>query len=320
MARSSQPTLLSLVIPIYNEEAALPDLKASIENWKKSLVYPLELILVDDGSTDESRTFLDCWATDDTSVKAIFFSRNFGHQAALTAGLRASTGDVVGIIDADLQDPLEVIPSMVEKYQEGYDVVYGKRKSRAGESPFKKFSAWCYYRLLKTMTGTAIPEDTGDFRIMSRKSLNAVLEMNEVHRFLRGMIAWAGFRQIAVEYERRPRNQGITKFNLSRMVAFALNGIFSFSIVPIRLISLSGLAVSLFGAAYGVYSILRRFLIGDTVKGWPTIIVLICLMGGMILISLGIIGEYIARIYEESKHRPLYIVDECRNLSKPDAI
>jgi polyisoprenyl-phosphate glycosyltransferase len=308
------PILLSLVIPLFNEEASFPALKPAIEEWRKTLDYPVEIVLVDDGSSDTTRPQIKAWAITDPSVKGILLSRNFGHQTALTAGLAACSGDVIAIIDADLQDPLEIIPSMVEKYCMGFDVVYGKRARRSGENRFKRFTAWLFYRLLRLMTDTDIPVDAGDFRVLSRRCLDELLKMNEMHRFLRGMITWVGFPQTYVDYERRPRISGKTKYSLIRMIHFALNGIVSFSTLPIRIISFSGVMVSLFGVVYGAYSVARYFFMGDTAKGWPTIIVILCMMGGMVLISLGVIGEYVARIFEEIKCRPLYVVEERLNI------
>jgi polyisoprenyl-phosphate glycosyltransferase len=305
--------LLSLVIPLYNENESIPYLRSAIDSWKKEVPYRVEVVLVNDGSTDESWQHLEQWALANSMVKAVNLSRNFGHQAAVSAGLHFATGDAVVILDADLQDPLEVIAAMVERYRQGFDVVYGQRESRDGETFFKVFTAWIFYRAMRVLVWEALPPDTGDFRLVSRRCLNAVLEMGEVHRFLRGMFAWAGFRQTAVKYHRRRREHGASKYPLLKMLSFAWNAALSFSIVPIRAISISGVLVAAFGLLYGLYSVIRFFFFRDTVPGWTTIVALLGIIGGMVLIGLGIVGEYIGRIYEEVKHRPIYIVQECVN-------
>jgi dolichol-phosphate mannosyltransferase len=305
--------LLSLVIPIYNEEELIPHLRSAIDAWRAGLPYQIELVLVNDGSTDQSWRYLEEWALSDASLKAVNLSRNFGHQAAVSAGLHFATGDAIVILDADLQDPLEVIPEMVERYHQGFDVVYGQRESREGETAFKLFTAWVFYRAMRYLVWEALPPDTGDYRLVSRRCLDAVLQMGEVHRFLRGMFAWAGFRQTAVKYHRRKREYGRSKYPLVQMLKFAWNAALSFSIVPIRAISTSGVLVAAFGLLYGLYSVVRYFFLRDAVPGWTTIVVLLGIIGGMILVGLGIVGEYIGRIYEEVKHRPIYIVQECVN-------
>jgi polyisoprenyl-phosphate glycosyltransferase len=306
-------SLLSLVIPIFNEEETIPHLRKATEGWRKTVNVPIELILVNDGSSDRSWTLLVEWAREDSSVRGIDLSRNFGHQAAVTAGLSYAKGDAVVIIDADLQDPLEVINDMLVRYDDGFDVIYGVRISRTGESLLKLTTAWLFYRFMRLLVWKGLPQDAGDFRLVSRRCLDVVLSMDEVHRFLRGMIAWAGFRQTSIQYHRLKREHGISKYPLAKMLNFAWNAALSFSILPIRAISISGLLVAGFGFAYGLFSILRYFIFQDTVPGWTTIIVLLGVIGGMILIGLGVIGEYVGRIYEEIKHRPLYVVQECVN-------
>lgn len=306
-------SLLSLVIPIYNEEEAIPHLRSALEIWRVTLGVPVELIVVNDGSSDHSWSLLVGWALQDSSVKAIGLSRNFGHQAAVSAGLAFARGNAVVIMDADLQDPLEVINEMIAQYCAGFDVVYGVRLSREGETLFKRATAWLFYRLMRLLVWEALPQDAGDFRLVSRECLDVVLSMGEVHRFLRGMFAWAGFRQTAVEYHRRRREYGTSKYPLIKMLKFAWNAALSFSIIPIRAISISGFLVAAFGFVYGFYSSLRHFVLQDTVPGWTTIVVLLAIVGGMILIGLGVVGEYVGRIYEEVKHRPIYIVQECVN-------
>jgi dolichol-phosphate mannosyltransferase len=306
-------SLLSLVIPIYNEEEAIPHLHSAYQQWRSTIEAATELILVDDGSTDRSWRILSSWAHEDETVRAVALSRNFGHQAATTAGLNFARGDAVVILDADLQDPLEVIPEMIKKYEEGYDVIYGVRLSREGETRFKRISAWLFYRVMRLLVWKGLPPDTGDFRLVSRQCLDSVLAMNEVHRFLRGMFAWAGFRHVAVHYNRKKREFGSSKYPLAKMLNFAWSAALSFSIVPIRAISISGLLVAAFGFLYGLYSVIRFLAFQDTVPGWTTIVALLSIIGGMILIALGILGEYVGRIYEEVKHRPIYIVQESVN-------
>jgi dolichol-phosphate mannosyltransferase len=306
-------TLLSLVIPIYNEEEAIPHLRSAFENWRKTIGVPAELILVNDGSSDRSWSLLVEWGQEDSAVKAIGLTRNFGHQAAASAGLAFAQGNAVVILDADLQDPLEMINEMITQYCAGFDIVYGLRLSRQGEALFKRATAWLFYRAMRLLVWEGLPEDAGDFRLVSRECLDVVLSMNEVHRFLRGMFAWTGFKQTAVKYHRKRREHGTTKYPLVKMLDFAWNAALSFSIVPVRAISISGVLVAAFGFLYGFYSSLRHFLLQDTVPGWTAIVVLLAIVGGMILVALGVVGEYTGRIYEEVKHRPIYIVQECVN-------
>jgi dolichol-phosphate mannosyltransferase len=308
------PNLVSLVIPVYNEGETLPYLRNALTEWKTSLAYGLEVVLVDDGSTDNSFWLLCDWADSDPDIRVISLSRNFGHQAAVTAGFSFARGDAIVIIDADLQDPLDVIPMMVEKYREGYDVVYGRRTCREGEGLFKRFTAWLFYRVMRFLVHRQLPEDVGDFRLVSRRCMDVVLRMGEVHRFLRGMFAWVGFEQTAVEYRRAARLHGQTKYPFSKMARLALDAAISFSTVPIKLIGWAGLATAAFGFGYAVYSVLQALVFHDTVRGWTTLVVLFALVGGMILVALSVIGEYVARIYEQVKGRPLYVVKDTRNV------
>ena len=306
------PALVSLVFPVYNEQEGLPYLRAELARWRASVPWPVEIVLIDDGSRDGSWALLAAWAAEEPGVRAVALSRNFGHQLAITAGLAHARGDAVVILDADLQDPLDVIPAMVERYVAGYDVVYGRRLERQGEGAFKQVTAWAFYRLMRTLVYRDLPADTGDFRLVSRRCVEALQAMPEGHRFLRGLFAWMGFHQTAVDYVRQPRHHGTTKFPLRKMLAFAGNAILSFSPLPIRLISLGGLAIAGLGFAYGLYVVGRWYWVGDTVVGWPTIVVLLSVIGGMILVSLGVLGEYISRIYEAVKQRPLYLVRDVR--------
>ncbi|MEW6742501.1 MAG: glycosyltransferase family 2 protein [Planctomycetota bacterium] len=305
--------LLSIVIPVYNEEDVIPYLRENLERWLTTLRCPREIILVDDGSHDRSWSLLAEWAAADKTVKLLSLSKNFGHQAAVTAGLDAANGDAIVITDADLQDPLETIDAMLAKYLEGYDIIYAQREKRLGETRFKRFTAWLFYRLMKTLVHRDLPADTGDFRMVSRRALDAMLRMRETQRFLRGMFAWIGFHQTAVRYVRQPRKHGVSKYPLSKMLRFALDAALSFSTIPMKLMSIAGFLIALFGLVYGGYAVLRWLVWHDTVQGWATLIVLLALIGGMILIGLGVVGEYVGRVYEEVKCRPIYVIRDRVN-------
>ena len=232
---------------------------------------------------------------------------------AVSAGLAVARGDAVVIMDADLQDPLEVVTEMLARYREGYDVVYGQRAEREGETLFKRLSAWLFYRAMKRFVHPDLPEDTGDFRLVSRRCLDAVLRMGEHHRFLRGMFAWGGFHQVAVRYKRNARLYGKTKYPLVKMLKFAWDAALSFSTLPIKLITMGGFLTAALAVAYGIYAVVQKYLFHNTVQGWTGLVVILGLIGGMILVSLGVIGEYVGRIFEEIKRRPLYIVKEDTN-------
>jgi dolichol-phosphate mannosyltransferase len=311
------PALVSFVFPVYNEAETLPHLRAAMDGWLQKNPVPVEIILVDDGSRDESFPLLQSWAAADTRVRGLSFSKNFGHQMAVSAGLAVAQGEAVVIMDADLQDPLEVVPEMLARYREGYDVVYGQRTERGGETVFKRATAWAFYRLMRRFVHPDLPEDTGDFRLVSRRCLDAILRMNEQHRFLRGLFAWVGFPQIAVRYKRDPRRFGETKYPLFKMVKFAWNAALSFSTFPIKLITAGGFATAFLACAYGVYAIVQKYVFHNTVQGWTGLVVIGGLIGGMILVSLGIIGEYVGRIFEEIKRRPLYIVKDDTRACNP---
>lgn len=312
-----RPSRVGLVIPVYNEVAMLPLLREAVHDWSESVEFAIELVLVDDGSSDGSMAFLREWADSVPWVSVLSLSRNFGHQSAIYAGLMSVSSDVAVVIDADLQDPLEVIPEMVERYIEGYAVVFGVREERAGETFFKRSTAWFFYRMMRRFIHPDLPLDAGDFRLVSRPVIETLRRMPERDRFLRGMFAWMGFPQTSVCYRRQERIAGKTKYPLLKMIHFAYDAILSFSAAPIRLISLAGILTAGLGFTYGAYTVGRWFVVGDTVQGWPSIIVLICMIGGMILIGLGVVGEYVGRIYEASKSRPSFIVKEQINIA-PD--
>lgn len=309
------PTL-SLVFPIHNEEETIPLLRRELELWRKRHAdWDLEFVLVDDGSTDRSAILLREWAAEDAAVTVLFLARNFGHQAAATAGLQAATGARIALLDADLQDPLAVLDEMMSALDQGYDIAYGQRTGRTGESFFKKTTAWLFYRYMKSFIDPRLPKDTGDFRMVTRRALAAVSACGEIHRFLRGLFAWVGFRQVAIPYQRAQRVAGSTKYPLRKMLSLAWTATLSFSIVPLRLMTLSGVAGLGFALLYSGYTFLRWLVWQDTVQGWPTVIILICFFGGMNLLSLGLLGEYLGRVYEEVKRRPLYIVAD--SISSP---
>jgi polyisoprenyl-phosphate glycosyltransferase len=303
--------LLSVVIPCLNEEEGIRETHRRLSAVLEQASVHFEVIYVDDGSIDSTPDVLRELQAHDARIRVIRLSRNFGHQIAITAGLEHASGDAVVIIDADLQDPPEVILEFIAKWTDGYDVVYGVRIEREGETTFKIWSAKLFYRLIGHLSDTDIPVDTGDFRLMDRRVVDTLTSMPERDRFVRGMVSWLGFSQVAVTYRRAPRVAGVTKFSLFRMVRFALDGIFSFSILPLRLATWTGFAASglaLFGVAV---ILLERFLdMPGLVKGWSSAVVAQLFIGGVQLICLGIIGEYVGRIYGESKRRPLYIVRE----------
>jgi len=302
------PRLLSLVFPVFNEEETLPHLRAALDTWTKTVPFPCEIILVDDGSRDASFAFIQQWATEDRRVRGLSFSKNFGQQMAMTAGLSVTKGDAVVLLDADLQDPLEVIPQMVARYQEGYDIVYGQRPEREGETLFKRITSWLFYRIMQSCVHPDLPADTGDFRLVSRRCLDAVLRMNELHRFLRGLFAWAGFHHTAVQFKRAARQYGETKWTPWKLVRLAWNATLAFSTLPLRLITWVGFITAGFAICYGGFAVLQKYIYHTAVQGWTGIVVALGIIGGAILVSLGVIGDYVGRIFEEIKRRPLYIV------------
>jgi glycosyltransferase involved in cell wall biosynthesis len=302
------PETLSIVITTYNEEEALPFLRARLEAFLQTLPCRAEIVLVNDGSSDQSLKYLIEWAEADSHVRVLSLARNFGHQAAATAGLDAAVGEAIVLMDADLQDPPEIIAPMLEEYRKGYDVVYGRRISRVGETRFKRASAWLFYRLMRMLIHRDLPMDVGDFRLVSRPFLNALLSMRETHRFLRGMVAWVGFPQAFVDYTRDSRVAGETKYPLSKMLALAWTAAVSFSPAPLRLSFGLGLMVAAIGMLQAINAVVRSILGLHLVEGWSSIIIVTCLIGGAILVSIGVLGEYVGRIFEAAKDRPLYVV------------
>lgn len=300
----------SIVVPIFNEVESLPHLYQRIKEVMGANREPWELILVDDGSTDGSTERIQKLASQDRHVRPVIFARNFGHQIAITAGWDYARGDAVVIIDADLQDPPEAILELAKKWKQGYDVVYAVRAGRDGESWFKKVTAGIFYRLIYRITDVAIPVDTGDFRLMDRKVVDVLKQMRERHRFPRGMSAWVGFRQIGVSYKRGPRYAGVTKYPFSKMLMLALNAITSFSYFPLQVATFFGFfSASIAILAIPVVVYLRVAGIPQ-LTGQATTLIAVLFFGGIQLISLGVLGEYIGRLYDEAKARPLYVVRE----------
>jgi glycosyltransferase involved in cell wall biosynthesis len=303
----TNPTI-TIIAPIFNELENIPELYHRMREVMGSIGETWELILVDDGSRDGSTEVIRKLAETDDHVRPVIFARNFGHQIAVTAGLDYSRGNAVIIIDADLQDPPEVILDLIAKWREGYEVVYAIRKEREGETWFKKTTASLFYRMIYKITDVKIPLDTGDFRLLDRKVVNIMSKMREQHRFLRGMASWVGFKQIGVEYKRAARFAGVTKYPLKKMLKFALNAVTSFSYVPLQIATYIGfIAAALSIISIPVVIVLR--LVGTTqLTGQATTLIMVLFLGGVQLISLGIIGEYIGRIYDEVKGRPIYVV------------
>jgi len=313
--------LISIVIPCYNESAVLPETHRRLAGVADRLenVGDFEFIFVDDGSKDDTARVLHELTRADGRVRGLRLSRNFGQQVATTAGLEHAAGDAAVIMDADLQDPPELIEAMIARWQEGYHVAYAQRTERTGESAFKLWSAKIFYRVVHRLSRSNIPTDTGDFRLMDRQVVDAFLRMPERDRFLRGMVSWVGYRQVAVPYKREARFAGATNYPLSKMISFAIDGIVSFSYAPLRLAVWTGffaLGLALLGILYAIC--LRLFADPSYwVRGWASLLVAILFMGGVQLISLGIIGEYVGRIYGEVKQRPLYIVWERLGFREP---
>lgn len=306
------PDVLTLVIAVYNEADTLPLLQPRIARVLDGLRQDRvdsRMLYVDDGSTDASWQVLRDIASRDGRVSLLRLSRNFGKEAALTAGLDLVGEGAALILDADGQDPPELIPAFVAKWREGFDDVYGTRTLREGEGWIKKSTAHGFYRLIGWLSKTPIPEDTGDFRLLSPRALAALRELRERHRFMKGLFGWIGFRQFSIPYQRAPRLAGSSKFNLWKLWNFALEGITSFSTAPLRLATYLGVATALLAFAYALWIVAKALLWGDPVAGWPTMMSVILFLGGVQLIALGLIGEYLGRLYTESKQRPLYLVD-----------
>jgi polyisoprenyl-phosphate glycosyltransferase len=308
--------LLSIVVPVFNEEESITESVRRLVALRDKLSGELEveLVFVDDGSRDNSLPLLRSFAQQNASIKVISFSRNFGHQIAITAGIDLAVGDYVAVIDADLQDPPELIEDMYRLALNGFDVVYGKRRSRAGESAFKKMTAAAFYHLMTYMCEVDIPTDTGDFRLMSRRLVDVFKQLRERHRFVRGMVPWLGFRSIPLEYDRAERYAGETKYPLRKMLAFATNAILSFSSKPLTMAIRLGLLTILAGISGGIYMLYLKLFTDTPIAGLTAILLSIVIFSGVQILLIGVAGEYIARIFEEVKKRPLYLVAETINM------
>lgn len=293
---------ISIVLPVYNEEAGIKNTIEVLENFVECQIETYEIIFVDDGSVDSSVDIIRHAQSQYENIRLVEFSRNFGHQLAITAGIRYSKGDAVVVMDADLQDPPSVIPNMIEKWQDGFDVIYGKRLIREGESFFKRFSAKAFYRVMRKVANVDIPLDTGDFRLMDRKVVDALSQLNEPEPFVRGLVSWVGFKQTAVTYERQERNAGVTKYPLTKMIRLASDGITSFSEIPLKIVNYTGFISIIAGIIYGLITIFTG------ISTLTFAISLMCVLSGMIMLALGIIGDYLYRTFDASKHRPQYVV------------
>ena len=307
---------LSVVVPVFNEETVLPELYERIVNAVTQITNSYEIIFVNDGSKDQTATNLIRLSKNNAKVFYINFSRNFGHQIAVSAGLEFCEGKAVVIIDGDLQDPPELIVDLYNKYQEGFDVVYAKRVKRKGESVFKKISARLFYRVLRKITTIDIPLDTGDYRLIDRKVVEYLVQMPEKNKFLRGQIAWLGFRQTEVLFERDERKYGSTGYTFSKMLSFAMDGITSFSDKPLQFVSKFGIMISFVSFLIILYAIYSHFILHRTITGWTSLIISSMFIGGVQLISIGIIGTYISRINKNTMDRPLYIIKDSNKLRK----
>lgn len=305
---------LSIIIPVYNEEGNLLKLLERLVKVTDTLNVSHEFIFINDGSTDASLSTLMLLAENNPNVKYINFSRNFGHQIAVSAGIDHCNGNSIVIIDADLQDPPELILDLYAKMKEGFQVVYARRRSRSGESALKKFTAKMFYRILAKITNVKIPVDTGDFRIMDRKIVNVLRQMPEQHKFLRAQIAWAGFKQSYVLYDRDQRNSGETAYTYRKMIRFALDGITGFSNLPLKFATVAGFIVSGITFLISLYALYARFVSKDFVPGWTSLILAVLFIGGVQLISIGIIGEYMSRLSTDVRKRPLYVI-QSENLN-----
>lgn len=306
--RNREPLSISLVIPCYNEEEVLPELRRRLRELVAQYACPVEVVLVDDGSKDNTWSMLSQYSREDAFIKAVRLARNFGHQTAITCGLDQTRGEVVVILDADLQDPPELIPDMIKDWSDGFDVVYGQRKLRHGESFAKKFFAFAFYRTFEKIAGLRVPRDTGDFRLMDRRAVNALQSLRERHRFVRGMVSWIGYHQKALLYDRPERFAGTTKYPFRKSLFLAIDAITSFTYAPLRVASYLGIATSALAFLYILVVIALKFL-GISFSGYTSLMASILLLGGVQLTVLGILGEYVGRIFEQGQQRPLYLID-----------
>lgn len=300
-------TVLSVVVPAYNEEAVLHEFHKRISAVLDAVGVPAEIVFVDDGSTDRTLLIMHELRTNDPRVAVVELSRNFGKEIALTAGLDHALGEAVVVIDADLQDPPELIPEFIKHWHDGYDMVYATRIARDGETYIKKVTASIFYRLIQKVSRVKIPADTGDFRLLSRRAVNALRQLREQHRFMKGLFAWIGYPQKSVPYRRDPRFAGETKWNYWRLWNFAIEGITSFTIAPLKMAAYAGVLTSLAAFIYAVRVVYKTLVYGDPVQGYPSLMVAVLFLGGLQLLTLGVLGEYLGRMFDETKDRPLYL-------------
>jgi glycosyltransferase involved in cell wall biosynthesis len=305
-------TRLCVVVPAFNESEGLREFHARLGAVLDRLDFDGEVLYVDDGSTDDSYAIMCELRDADPRVATLRLSRNFGKELALTAGLDAADADAVIVIDADLQDPPELIPAFVQHWREGYDVVYGTRSTRAGETRLKKFTSAAFYRIMQSLSATPLPRDTGDFRLMSRRAVDAIRQLRERQRFMKGLFTWVGYRQKAMVYDRDPRFAGSSKFNYWRLWNFALEGITSFSGAPLKIATYVGVFTALLAFGFGIVVLGKALFFGDPVRGYPSLMLVVLFLGGVQLMALGMVGEYLGRLYMEAKQRPLYLIDEWR--------
>ena len=313
-------SLLTIVVAVYNEQDALPLLHARLRKTLDGLDLATRVLFVDDGSRDRSWEVMRQIARDDPRVALLRLSRNFGKEAALTAGLDRVTKGAALVLDGDGQDPPELIPDFVARWREGCDDVFGTRLERDGEGWLKRASAHAFYRVIGRLSKVPIPRDTGDFRLLSRRALDALAQLRERGRFMKGLFAWVGYRQASVPYRREPRLAGRSKFGFWKLWNFALDGITSFSTAPLRVATYLGLLTALVAFGFGVWTILKTLLWGEAVRGYPTLMAVILFLGGVQLIALGVIGEYLGRLYQEAKQRPLYLLDAWLPAADDDGI
>ena len=304
--------LITVIAPFYNEADTVTEFYRRLRKTLQKLPdFNFELIFINDGSSDETLPQLIKLQSKDNRIKLINFSRNFGHQAAIIAGIRHASGDAAIIIDSDLQDPPELIPDMIQKWFDGWDVIYGKRKKRKGEGLIKKFTAYLYYRFINFLSEVEIPKDTGDFRLIDKKVINVIKSLEEYNVYLRGLVSWTGFKQCAIEYVREKRYGGKSKYSLKKMLNLAFDGITSFSTRPLRLALQLGTFSIFVGLALVIYTLVNKFINPEVIiKGWSSLLITIVFFGGIQLFTIGIIGEYVGKIYKETKKRPLYIIKE----------
>lgn len=309
---------LQIIVPVFNEQEVVDLFYEKMKQILQTCSIQWTILFIDDGSTDGTVQHIEFLKHKDDRVGFITLSRNFGKEYALTAGLDHADADVVVVIDVDLQDPPELIPQMLDYWQDGYDVVYATRKQREGETLFKKTTASWFYRLINSMSNITIPKDTGDYRLLDIKAVRALSKLKENNRFMKGLFAWIGYKQKAIYFDRKKRIAGETKWNYKKLFSFAIDGITSFSYVPLKFATWAGVLVALFAFLYGLFIIAKTLIFGSDLPGYPSLMVVILFLGGVQLMALGIIGEYLGRLFEENKQRPLYLIDKYQPPVKKD--